>query len=158
MSATVSFHHPAATGRRPAAERTPERASRQPARSGGRVSEATSRRVSEATYHRVSEATYRRVSEATYRRRRAVVGTALAACVAVGAVTAYDVLAGSGSVPASAAVSQPARVTTVAGPGDSLWSIAERHRGDISISRYVDKLVQLNGGPTIQAGQLIVLP
>jgi hypothetical protein len=133
MSATVSFHHPTGTDRRAATVRTPH-----PARHSARPAA--------------------RVSEATYRRRRAVVGTALAACVAVGAVTAYDVLAGSGSVPASAAVSQPARVTTVAGPGDSLWSIAERHHGDISISRYVDKLVQLNDGPTIQAGQLIVLP
>jgi hypothetical protein len=134
MSATIRLHHPATAGRRPAVDRTPQRASRRPAPSAGRV------------------------SEATYRRRRAVVGTALAACVAVGAVTAYDVLAGSGSVPASAAVSQPARVTTVAGPGDSLWSIAERHHGDIALARYVDKLVQLNGGPTIQAGQLVVLP
>ena len=140
MSATISLHHPVG---RSAGDRTAPRASRpRPTRSAGRVREATSARV----------------SEATYRRRRAVVGTALAACVAVGAVTAYDVLAGSGSVPASAAVSQPARVTTVAGPGDSLWSIAERHHGDISIARYVDKLVQLNGGPTIQAGQLIMLP
>jgi LysM repeat protein len=134
MSATISFHHPAGTGRRPHADRTPQRGSRPEQRPAGRV------------------------SAATYRRRRAVVGTALAACVAVGAVTAYDVLAGSGSVPASAAVSQPARATTVAGPGDSLWSIAERHHGDVSIVRYVDKLVQLNGGPTIQAGQLVVLP
>ena len=134
MSATISFHHSAA-GRRPAVGRTHQRADRRPVvRPVGRV------------------------SEATYRRRRAVVGTALAACVAVGAVSAYDVLAGSGSVPASAAVSQPARVTTVAGPGDSLWSIAERHHGDVSITRYVDKLVQLNGGPTIQVGQLVVLP
>ena len=99
-----------------------------------------------------------RVSDATYRRRRAVVGTALAALVAVGAVTTYDVLAGSGSVPASAAVSQPARSTTVAQPGDSLWSIAERHHGDVSLVRYVDKLVALNGGATIQAGQLVTLP
>jgi LysM repeat protein len=99
-----------------------------------------------------------RVSDATYRRRRAVVGTALAAFVAVGAVTTYDVLAGSGSVPASAAVSQPARSTTVAQPGDSLWSIAERHHGDVPLVRYVDKLVALNGGATIQVGQLVTLP
>src|SRR4051812_24684923 len=46
---------------------------------------------------------------ATYRRRRAVVGTMLAALVAVGLVTAHDVLAGSGGVPASAAVSLPAQ-------------------------------------------------
>ena len=50
-----------------------------------------------------------RPSAATYRRRRVVVGTALAVFVAVGVVTAHDVLAGSGGVPASAAVSLPAQ-------------------------------------------------
>ena len=100
----------------------------------------------------------RRVSEATYRRRRAIVGTALAVFVAVGAVAAHDVLAGSGGVPASAAASQPARSTVIARPGDSLWSIAREHHGAVSIVRYVDKLVSLNGGATIQAGQPVVLP
>jgi len=100
----------------------------------------------------------RRVSEATYRRRRAVVGTALAVFVAVGAVTAYDVLAGSGGDPASASVSQPARTMIVARPGDTLWALASRYRGDIPMTRYVDKLVSLNGGPTIVAGQTVVLP
>jgi len=99
-------------------------------------------------------------SVATYRRRRAVVGTVLAVFVAVGAVATHDVLAGSGGVPASAAVSLPAqaRMRIVAQPGDSLWSIASAHHGDISITRYVDTLVDLNGGPTIQAGQEVVLP
>ncbi len=101
-----------------------------------------------------------RPSAATYRRRRVVVGTALAVFVAVGVVTAHDVLAGSGGVPASAAVSLPAqaRQRVVAQRGDTLWSIASAHRGDISITRYVDALVDLNGGPTIQAGQEVVLP
>ncbi len=101
-----------------------------------------------------------RPTAATYRRRRAVVGTMLAALVAVGLVTAHDVLAGSGGVPASAAVSLPAqaRQRVVAQRGDTLWSIASAHRGDISITRYVDALVDLNGGPTIQAGQEVVLP
>jgi LysM repeat protein len=101
-----------------------------------------------------------RPSAATYRRRRVVVGTTLAVLVAVSAVAAHDVLAGSGGVPASAAVSLPAqaRARVVAQPGDTLWSIASAHRGDISITRYVDTLVDLNGGPTIQAGQEVVLP
>ena len=101
-----------------------------------------------------------RPSAATYRRRRVVVGTTLAVLVAVSAVTAHDVLAGSGGVPASAAVSLPAqaRVRVVAQPGDTLWSIASAHRGDVSITRYVDALVDLNGGATIQLGQEVVLP
>ena len=101
-----------------------------------------------------------RPSAATYRRRRVVVGTTLAVLVAVSAVAAHDVLAGSGGVPASAAVSQPAqaRARVVARAGDTLWSIATEHHGDVSITRYVDTLVDLNGGPTIQAGQEVVLP
>lgn len=136
MSATISLQH---------TPRAPQR---------GRVHGGTSptpRTVGRRT-------TRRRVSEATYRRRRAVVGTALAAFVAVGAVTTYDVLAGSGGVPASAAVSQPARSTVIAQPGDSLWTIAQQHRGEVSLVRYVDKLVALNGGATIVVGQAVVLP
>jgi LysM repeat protein len=101
-----------------------------------------------------------RPSAATYRRRRVVVGTSLAVLVAVGAVTAHDVLAGSGGVPASAAVSQPAqaRARLTAQAGDTLWSIAAVHHGEISITRYVDALVDLNGGATIHVGQEIILP
>jgi Tfp pilus assembly protein FimV len=99
-------------------------------------------------------------SAATYRRRRAVVGTTLAVLVAVGSVAAHDVLAGSGGVPASAAESQPAhaRERIVVQPGDTLWSIASAHHGHISMTRYVDALVDLNGGATIQVAQEIVLP
>ncbi len=129
MSATITLHHPVR-----------HRAH------GGRPA------------HRPVRPAARRVSEATYRRRRAVVGTALAVFVAVGAVTAYDVLAGSGSVPAAAVSSQPARGSVIAQPGDTLWSIAGAHRGEVPLTRYVDKLVELNGGPSIVAGQSVVLP
>ena len=100
------------------------------------------------------------VSEVTYRRRRVFVGAMLAVVTACSIVLAQDVLAGSGGVPASAAASQPAhaRSSIVARPGDTLWSIAESHRGSVSINRFVDKLVDLNGGASIQAGQQIVLP
>ena len=102
----------------------------------------------------------RAVSAATYRRRRVVVGTVLATLVACGAVFTHDVLAGSGGVPASAAASRPAhvRTTITAQPGDTLWSIARAHRGGVPVGRFVDKLVDLNGGASIQAGQQIVLP
>jgi LysM repeat protein len=99
-----------------------------------------------------------RPSAATYRRRRAVVGITSAAVVAVGLVATHDVLAGSGGDPASAAVSQPAHATLIAQPGDNLWSIAAEHHGEVSITRYLDTLVDINGGATIQVGQQIVLP
>lgn len=109
-----------------------------------------------AVNHRVG----RSVSEATYRRRRTIVGITLAALTAFGTVLTHDVLAGSGGVPASAAASQPAqrRGEVTAQPGDTLWSIAEAHRGTVAIGRFVDKLVALNGGASIQAGQRIILP
>ena len=101
-----------------------------------------------------------RPSEATYRRRRAVVGTLLAVLVAISAVLAHDVLAGSSGAPASAAESQPAltRIAITALPGDTLWSIGQQYHGAVPISRYVDKLVEVNGGPSIQAGQAVLLP
>ncbi|MEO6652678.1 MAG: LysM domain-containing protein [Ilumatobacteraceae bacterium] len=102
----------------------------------------------------------RPLSDATYRWRRTVVGTALAAVAACSIVLTHDVLAGSGGVPASAAASQPAqtRATVTAQPGDTLWSIAAANRGSVPISRFVDKLVDLNGGASIKAGQRVVLP
>ena len=111
-------------------------------------------------FGRVVPAPARRVSEATYRRRRAVVGAFLAVLVAAGAVLAHDVLAGSSGAPASAAASQPAltRITVTARAGDTLWSIGELHHGSVPIARYVDKLVDLNGGASIQAGQAVLLP
>jgi hypothetical protein len=109
---------------------------------------------------RAPRVTVRPVSDEMYRRRRAVVGTILAVVVACATVVTHDVLAGSGGVPASAAASRPALVrrTVTAQPGDTLWSIAEAHRGDVAVGRFVDKLVDLNGGPSIEAGQQVVLP
>lgn len=73
----------------------------------------------------------------------------------------HGVLSGPGDVPASAAGTGPAppHRSIKAHPGDTLWSIAERHRGDVPIQRFVDALVDLNGGATrIDAGQLVRLP
>ena len=90
----------------------------------------------------------------------------LAGVVAVGALSllglgAHGVLSGPGDVPASAAGAGPASETRTVKvhAGDTLWSIAERHHGDVAIQRYVDALVDLNGGSTaIDAGQLVRLP
>ena len=110
--------------------------------------------------HRAERPVRRTVTETTYRRRRAVVGSVLAVFVACGAVLTFDVLAGSGGVPASAAASQPAlaRMSITAQPGDTLWSIAQTYRGEVPVGRFVDKLVDLNGGPSLQAGQPVILP
>ncbi len=143
MAATISISH---STRRlsPSAQRSPlRRRAVRPASSSGVPARSSTR-----------------VSGATYRRRRAVVGTVLAVTVAVGAVAAHDVLAGSGGVPASAAPSRSAlvRTTVTARPGDTLWSIASEHHGNVAMTRFVDTLVDLNGGASIQAGQAVVLP
>lgn len=137
MTAAIRIHH------------------QQPSRTARSVHDLRERRVMSAPVRAAGA----RPSEATFRRRRAIVGTTLAVFVAVGVVATHDVLAGSGGDPASAAVSQPAHVTSVvARPGDTLWSIADRFRGGISISRYVDTLVDINGGASIEVGQTILLP
>ena len=100
------------------------------------------------------------VSPRTYARRRALVGGVSAVIAALTLVAGYDLLAGSSGAPASAAVSQAGATSgsVVARPGDTLWSIAGAHRGDVGVRRYVDALIDLNGGPSIQAGQRVLLP
>ena len=104
----------------------------------------------------------RRRLEARYRRRRAVVGLLLAGVVGGAALVADSVLTGPGGVPASAAGTgtAPARSGMVvrAAAGDSLWSIATAHHGRASITRYVEALIDLNGGTVIRVGQLVRLP
>jgi LysM repeat protein len=71
-------------------------------------------------------------------------------------------LAGTGARPASASRAEPAispaDLVHVAKPGDSLWSIAQAHRGDVALDRYVDALIDVNGGTDVQIGQAIRLP
>ena len=109
---------------------------------------------------RARELAVRALLGASFVRLFRFVASEVLVVVACGAMITHDVLAGSGGVPASAAESQPAhaRPTITARPGDTLWSIARTHRGEVPISRFVDKLVDLNGGASIQAGQQVVLP
>ncbi len=80
--------------------------------------------------------------------------------VAVGVQLGSGVLSGPGGVPASATgtATAPAHAHVRAEPGDSLWSIAERYHGDVGLRRYVEALIQLNGGTAITAGELVRLP
>jgi hypothetical protein len=120
----------------------------------------------------------RPVTAAAYWRRRLVALALLVALVAAvvwavaallsGPLAVGPVSADRGGVPATASavgpVAGPAPVSAllpsahVAMPGDTMWSIAERYRGPVSVRSYVDALVALNGGVTIQAGQLVQLP
>jgi len=95
----------------------------------------------------------------------------VAALVALGAVVGVvsvsgSLVAGFGGAPAAAAEAPPlqAGVTRqapahhVAQPGDTLWSIASTYRGTVEQGRYVDALIRLNGGTSIEVGQAVRLP
>jgi hypothetical protein len=101
-----------------------------------------------------------RLDPAVYRRRRRVVGVAIAMFVAALSLAVQAAIDGPGSGPASAAGAGTVvgSRTVRAMPGDSLWNIAEDHHGDVDINRYVDELVELNGGTSIVVGQRVRLP
>ena len=79
---------------------------------------------------------------------------ALAASASIGALLDVDGRPAS----ASDAVAAPIVRIHVAQPGDTLWSIAQQYRGDVAHGRYVDALIDVNGGTAIQAGQAVRLP
>ena len=88
--------------------------------------------------------------------RRTVSLAALAFVLALTA-GAGTVLASRGGGPASTPATRPAAGYVVQ-PGDTLWAIATRFHGRYSQSDYVDRLIDVNGGPGLQIGQLVVLP
>ena len=93
-------------------------------------------------------------------RRALAVGLMLVTLIL--AVAVFVLLAGLGGRPASASQAEPAisniASVYVASAGDSLWSIAEANHGDVGLDRYVDALIDLNGGTDVQVGQAIQLP
>ncbi len=97
---------------------------------------------------------------AIHRRRRAVLALVLTGSLSALGLGVHGVLTGPGGVPASAAGAgtAPAGGGVVAEPGDSLWSIAERHHGEAGFRRYLEALIDLNGGTAITAGQVVRLP
>lgn len=101
-----------------------------------------------------------RADAATFRRRRATVSAVAVAMFTLVGVVVVGPSGGPGGVPASATGAQPAvvRESVVARPGDTLWSLAHQHRGNVSHEAFVDALVRLNGGASIEVGQRIVLP
>jgi LysM repeat protein len=108
------------------------------------------------------------VTQANYALRRTVAGLLVVLAVVLAALAVSTTLGALLDVDGrSAAAAEPAgfseRVGTapqlhVAQPGDTLWSIAERYRGDVELRRFVDALIDANGGTAIQAGQAVRLP
>ncbi|HRE03688.1 MAG TPA: LysM domain-containing protein [Ilumatobacteraceae bacterium] len=112
-----------------------------------------------------------------YVRRRLLVGIAAAILALVG-VAAHEVLADRGGAPASTPAVLPASNVAVLGsatavaaldgavvgtpylvqPGETLWDIAKGWHGSQSFERYLDALIDQNGGASVQAGTLLLLP
>lgn len=96
-----------------------------------------------------------------YVRRRVLVSLVLVAVVVAVWLGAGTVLANRGGEPASTSTVRPAIAPAqvyVAQPGDTMWSIAARFHGAQPETRYVDALVGLNGGASLEVGQAIALP
>ncbi|CAN5563683.1 hypothetical protein BH10ACT2_BH10ACT2_04820 [soil metagenome] len=92
-----------------------------------------------------------------YIRRRIMVASVFFSLVAALGVGAGNVLANRGGVPASASVVRQAN-TYLVQPGDTMWSIAEVHRDGANLMHFIDDMIALNGGTTLQIGQQITLP
>ncbi len=108
-----------------------------------------------------------RPAEVDYTARRAVALVVVLVVVALAAFAGsalVGALADVGSRPAAAsdiaATSANAPIVRihVAQPGDTLWSIADRYRGEVGQRRFVDALIDVNGGTGIQVGQAVHLP
>lgn len=97
------------------------------------------------------------VTKVYVRRRVLVAAIALAIVLLVG-LGAGNVVANRGTAPASGSSVRPAIATYVVHHGDTMWSIATARHGALSVSDYVDLLVQANGGAQLQVGQQITLP
>ena len=122
------------------------------------------------------------VSRATYLRRRvavAVVAAAVVLAFVAAVLLLHDFGAGGTTTVrtdggAAAATSHPVVLHDLAGygagrtplpsgatyvvrPGDTLWSIAATVDPDRDVREVVDELASLNGGPVLQAGQVIRL-
>jgi len=97
-----------------------------------------------------------------YIRRRIVAASVFFSLVAALGVGAGNVLANRGGAPASvSAVRQanpPNSTTYLVQPGDTMYSIAESYRDGADLMHFVDDLIALNGGVTLQIGQQISLP
>lgn len=104
---------------------------------------------------------HREAAPPNYALRRVLAAALVIAALWAAITVSAAVLAGSGGAPAAASGAQPAPAAAavhVARAGDTLWSIAERHRGDVAHGRYVDRLIALNGGTAIVVGQAVRLP
>lgn len=103
-----------------------------------------------------------RPSTQVFLRRRVLVALVFIGVFVALTIGAGSVLANRGGAPASTSAVRPATpsasTTYVVQPGDTVWSISERLRGESTQIDYVDSLVSVLGGASLQVGQVITLP
>jgi hypothetical protein len=92
----------------------------------------------------------------------ALVALAVLIAVVVGLLTGFggDPASASGASSASTSTSgsDTGARTVIAQPGDTLWELAVEHHDDVDLQRYVEALIDENGGTAIVAGQRVTLP
>jgi nucleoid-associated protein YgaU len=103
-----------------------------------------------------------------YAVRRLMAAVVALAVLALGAIAVVETVgalvdlggrpAAASEIPAPGSAPVVAPGLHVAAAGDTLWSIAEQYRGEVSRDRFVDALIDLNGGTGIQVGQPVRLP
>lgn len=92
-----------------------------------------------------------------YLRRRVVAALAFSVTMLLLWLGAGNVLASRGGDPASVSTARPG-ATYVVQAGDTLWSIADTHRGDRGRTEYVEALIALHGSTVVHVGQVVALP
>ncbi len=104
--------------------------------------------------------TERRVNYAARRLMAALIVAIVVVLVAIAASSALGALLDVGARPVAATdlTTSPVVRIHVAQSGDTLWSIAEQYRGEVGQARFVDALIDVNGGTAIQVGQAVRLP
>jgi LysM domain len=109
---------------------------------------------------------------ASFARRRVLAVAVLILILCAVSLVAHTVLAGREGAPASTLAARPSTAALAAAaaqpaltgrgylvlPGDSLWSIAERFRGGRSLTGYLERLIEVNGGTHLAVGQTLSLP
>ena len=122
---------------------------------------ATPRPTSRAARGRTSRRAHR--ARPNYAARRAIAIVFAVVLLAIAAVTVSAIvgaMADVGGRPAAASdIASPSTPSVhVARSGDTLWSIADLHRGEVGRDRYVNALIDLNGGTRIEVAQAVLLP
>jgi hypothetical protein len=116
--------------------------------------------------------THRAVGSAVpnYALRRAValvLGLVLVTLAILACAGLVGVVVDFGGRPAAASEIEPSAMGGSSSPivrihvaqaGDTLWSIADTYRGDVGRDRYIDTLIDLNGGTSLQVGEAVRLP